>query len=74
MTDTILLKAGMQTLIDRFGVVDAERFISLMIREPVDYTEFRRTLYDDMTLDDVCIEAAQAKKKADRKWNDAPIK
>ena len=31
-----------QTLVDAFGDVDAERFITLTIREPQDYTEWRR--------------------------------
>jgi len=29
-----------------------ERFISLMIREPFDYTQWQRELYKDVPLDD----------------------
>ena len=34
------------------GLVKAERFIALMIREPFDYTEWQRDLYIDVPLDD----------------------
>jgi hypothetical protein len=34
------------------GLVDAERFISLILREPFDYTEWQRDLYKDVPLDE----------------------
>ena len=39
--------------------VDAERFISAVIREPSDYTRSRRLLFDDMSVDQVLEEAAE---------------
>ncbi|MBR2562416.1 MAG: hypothetical protein IKE31_09790 [Eubacterium sp.] len=41
-TDTIIRKEGMNALLEKLGHVDAERFIALVIREPIDYTEWRR--------------------------------
>jgi len=35
MTDTVLKNAGMKTLIEKLGKVEAERFIILVIREPL---------------------------------------
>ena len=40
-TDSVLRWQGMDVLIKYLGEVDAERFISLMIREPFDYTKWR---------------------------------
>ena len=50
--DTVLKNEGMKVLATHLGLVKAERFISLMIREPFDYTEWQRGLYKDVLLDD----------------------
>ena len=50
--DTVLKNEGMKVLATHLGLVKAERFISLMIREPFDYTEWQRNLYKDVPLDD----------------------
>jgi hypothetical protein len=42
---------GMRVLAERLGLVDAERFIALMRREPFDYTEWQRDLYKDVPLE-----------------------
>ena len=67
MNDTILLSSGLRTLIDRFGVVNAERFIYLVNKEPFDYTKFRHTLFEGMSHEDICREAKQAKIEADER-------
>jgi hypothetical protein len=41
---------GMKILINKLGRVEAERFISLIIREPFDYTEWQRNLFNDMSV------------------------
>jgi hypothetical protein len=41
---------GMKILINKLGRVEAERFISLIIREPFDYTEWQRGLFGDMSV------------------------
>ena len=51
-SDTALKNEGMTVLATHLGLVKAERFISLMIREPFDYTEWQRSLYKDVPLDD----------------------
>jgi len=50
--DTVLKNEGMKILAERLGLVKAERFIALMIREPFDYTEWQRELYKDVPLDE----------------------
>ena len=47
----------MKILAAHLGLVRAERFISLMIREPFDYTEWQRGLYKDVPLDDFLNDA-----------------
>jgi hypothetical protein len=43
-TDTLVRSDGMKTLLENLGRVDAERFISLIIREPFDYTVWRSSI------------------------------
>ena len=43
----------MHVLINTFGTVEAERFITLMIREPFDYTIWQRTLWQDLSVKDI---------------------
>ena len=42
MNEAVLMKTGMKVLIDELGSVNAERFISVLLREPFDYTEWRK--------------------------------
>ena len=63
LTDTLLRQEGMSILSDKLGLVEAERFISLIIREPFDYTKWQENLYEDMTLEELC-------KKADAYWSE----
>jgi hypothetical protein len=58
MTDTLLMKTGMQTLIDNLGCVEAEKFIYLIMKEPMDYTEWRRdNLFKEMSIENISSEA-----------------
>lgn len=59
MTDTTLKQSIMKHLIENFGYVQTERFISLMNREPFDYTEWQRSLYEDMTVEDLSKKAME---------------
>lgn len=58
-TDAVLKNEGLRILCEHLGMVDAERFIALMIREPFDYTEWRKTLGEGMTLREVSERAMQ---------------
>jgi len=50
-SDTVLKDEGMRVLAEQLGLVEAERFITLMRREPFDYTEWRQGLYKDVPLE-----------------------
>jgi hypothetical protein len=54
----ILLNKGMECLVENLGLVEAERFISLVGAEHFDYTEWRReNLFPDMTVEELSNEA-----------------
>lgn len=55
--DSVIRQEGMRTLLDTLGKVDAERFISLIIREPFDYTVWQETLFEGMSLDELSQKA-----------------
>ena len=58
MTESVLLKTGMLVLIEKLGYVEAERFISLLLREPFDYTQWRtENLFVGMTVEEINAEA-----------------
>ncbi|MCL2325955.1 MAG: hypothetical protein FWC40_05595 [Proteobacteria bacterium] len=62
-TDTLLREEGMRVLAENLGLLEAERFIALIIREPFDYTKWQQNLYDDMSLEELC-------RKADSFWKE----
>ena len=58
MTDSALMKTGMKILIEQLGNIEAERFISILLREPFDYTEWRKNnLCIGMTTEEISNEA-----------------
>ena len=50
-SNTVLKNEGMRILAEQLGLVEAERFIALLRREPFDYTQWRQGLYKDVPLD-----------------------
>ena len=58
-TDTILRNEGMHILINTLGNVEAERFISLINRDPFDYTEWQQNLFTDMSVQELSNAAMQ---------------
>lgn len=45
---TDVMNRGMQCLTETLGIVDAERFISIIIRERMDYTKWQRQHFDSL--------------------------
>ena len=52
-----VMERGMSCLLEKLGVVDTERFISVIIREKYDYTKWRRSFFGDATVEDINKEA-----------------
>ena len=63
MTDTELKIKGFNTLVDPLGEVDAERFITLILREPFDYTKWQKNLWENRSLEEISKAAMQQRKK-----------
>jgi len=61
MNDTLLGRNAMKCLVDNFGIVQTERFIALIIKEPFNYTEWQRNLFNDMTTDELFDAASRWK-------------
>ncbi len=53
ITDTEIKVRGLQALADALGHVEAERFITLLMREPFDYTEWQKSLWLERSVEDV---------------------
>ena len=51
ITDTEIKQRGIKALIADLGNVQAERFISLILREPFDYTKWQRYLCPDESVE-----------------------
>ena len=62
--DTVLKNEGMRVLTEQLGLVKAERFITLMIREPFNYTEWQRNLFKDVPLDRFLEDAMDFRKNS----------
>ncbi|MCL2859740.1 MAG: hypothetical protein FWF46_04105 [Oscillospiraceae bacterium] len=59
MTDTVLKKEGINLLIKGLGKVEMERFITMLLREPFDYTKWQENLLEDMTGEEINQKATE---------------
>jgi hypothetical protein len=69
ITDTEIKIKGIKALIETLGEVQAERFISLIMREPFDYTKWQRSLLDDKTVEEISSKAMRFRKEGDLPGN-----
>lgn len=56
--DTLIRVEGMEALTEKLGLVEAERFIMLIRREPFDYTKWQENLFEGMSVEAISAEAA----------------
>ncbi len=57
ITDSQILIKGMESLVKALGIVECEKFISLILRESSDYTKWRKDLFKGMSLNELNKEA-----------------
>jgi len=57
MNDTVLVNEGTKILSQALGKVNVERFITLITKEPFDYTKWRKNLYENMDIDELSKKA-----------------
>ena len=60
--DTVIRSEGMKILSDNLGMVEAERFIMLIQREPFDYTKWQENLFANMTIEEISKNATEYRK------------
>ena len=59
MTDAEIKLKGMKALAKNLGLVNAERFISLIQRDRLDYTKWRQNLFEGMSGDEISKNAME---------------
>ena len=52
-TDSELRVSGIRALVAALGPVEAERFVSLLMREPFDYTKWQSNLWPEMGVEEI---------------------
>ena len=58
MTEAVLMRNGMKVLIEQLGNVEAEKFVSILLREHFDYTKWRKNnICTGMTVEEIGKEA-----------------
>lgn len=62
ITDTEIKTKGIQALITELGSVGMEKFIALIQREPFDYTNWQRNLWNNRSVEELSKEAMQTSK------------
>ncbi len=65
----VIMNDAMDCLIKNLGVLETEIFISALLREPFDYTEWRRDKFDDMSLSELNKAAVEYSRKLHEKDN-----
>ena len=53
ITDNEIKSQGLDALISSLGEVQAERFISLILRQPFDYTKWQKKLWLDKSIEEI---------------------
>lgn len=66
ITDTEIRLNGMKALIDNLGLIEAERFIVLIQREPFDYTKWRESLWKGKSIREISREAMEYRRSMDK--------
>ncbi|KZX11488.1 hypothetical protein [Methanobrevibacter filiformis] len=57
--ETILRIEAMDILVKKLGIVDAERFIDIIKKDNFNYTEWRKNLWKDKTLNEIYDDAVE---------------
>jgi len=59
MSDAEIRVKGISAPSASLGIVEAERFISLILREPFDYTRWQQNLFEDRSVAEISAAAAR---------------
>lgn len=61
-TDTEIRESGFRALVQALGTLEAERFVTLVLREPFDYTEWRQKLWHGQDVETISRAAMAARR------------
>ncbi len=53
-----IMNRGMKCLTEQMGIINAEHFISVIIREKFDYTKWQREYFDAKTAEEISAEVS----------------
>jgi len=67
ITDTEIKIKGFHVLTEYLGEIGLERFISLIQREPFDYTKWQRELWSDKSVEELSAEAMNFRRQIGNK-------
>ena len=63
ITDTEIKRQGIKALSDNLGLVEAEKFIALLLRDPFDYTKWQKNLFSDISTEALSKKAMKYRMK-----------
>lgn len=58
-----IMNRGMKCLTDHMGIIEAEQFISVIMRERFDYTKWQREYFDAKEPEEISREATEFEKQ-----------
>jgi hypothetical protein len=61
-TDTVIKNDGIDVLLNNLGLIETERFIMLLQREPFDYTKWQEHLFEGVSIEEISKKAANFRK------------
>lgn len=64
--DTLIRIEGMEALTEKLGMVEAERFIMLIRREPFDYSRWQENLFEGMSIEAISAKAAALRAQTEK--------
>lgn len=64
-----IMDIGFACLVEKLGIVDAERFVAMIKRDSFDYTTWHREYFDKMNLEQINTEAVAYAKSHPHKGN-----
>jgi len=59
----VIMEKGINVLLKNLGVLDTEQFISTLLKEPFDYTQWSRKYYEDVDLHEFNMRAVEYDRK-----------
>ena len=63
MNTVEVMNRGMECLVENLGIIEAEHFISVIIREKFDYTKWQREHFDKIPAEQLYENAVQYAKE-----------